>query len=439
MVKNKQIMNLLSIGGSDPSSGAGIQSDIKAFSEFNANSLTVITAITSQNTSSFGIVEPVSEKILKEQLESVMTDFRIDGIKIGMVHNSKIIKSIYNELKDLKIPIVIDPVIKSTTGGMLINKSDIEDFRKILIPLATIITPNEFEAEKLSKLKMGIKNNPEKIAMTIQNMGAKNVVITGIESNDNQILDFVQEKNKNYSIIGNKISKINHGSGCNYSAALTFALANKNNIKKSVQFAKKITYKSILNSKKIGKGIAITSIQNKDKINTELSRAINKFVEIKNIYKNIPECQTNFVYSKNQPKTTKEVLGIEGRIVKVGNHIEVAGDLSYGGSKHVATAVIAVNSKFSYINSAINLKYQKSMITKIKKTKLKVLEYDRDKEPVKIKSHGSTMKWGIKEAIKNSTKAPDVIFHKGDWGKEPMIIIFAENPENIIKKIKKII
>lgn len=432
-------MNLLSIGGSDPSSGAGIQSDIKAFSEFNANSLTVITAITSQNTSSFRTVEPVSEKILKEQLEVVLTDFKIDGIKIGMVYNSKIIKSIYNKLKNLKIPIVVDPVIKSTTGGMLINKSDIEDFRKFLIPLATIITPNKFEAEKLSKLKIGIKNNPEKIAIAIQNMGAKNVVITGIESKDNQILDFVQEKNKNYSIIGNKISRINHGSGCNYSAALIFALANKNNIKKSVQFAKKITYRSILNSKKIGKGIAITSIRNKDKVNAELSQAINKFVEIKNIHKSIPECQTNFVYSKNQPKSTKEVLGIEGRIVKVGNHVEVVGDLSYGGSKHVATAMIVVNSKFSHINSAINVKYQKSTIVKIRKLKLKVLEYDRNKEPIKIKSQGSSMKWGIKEAIKNSTKAPDVVFHKGDLGKEAMIIIFADNPENIIKKILKII
>ncbi len=432
-------MNLLSIGGSDPSSGAGIQSDVKAFSEFNANSLTVITAITSQNTSSFRTVEPVSEKILKEQLESVMTDFKIDGIKIGMVYNSKIIKLIYNKLKNLKIPIVVDPVIKSTTGGMLIKESDIEDFRKFIIPLATIITPNKFEAEKLSKLKIDIKNNPEKIATVIQNMGAKNIVITGIESKNKQILDFVQEKNKNYFITGNKVFEINHGSGCNHSAALTFALANKNNIKKSIQFAKKITYRSILNSKKIGKGIAITSIQKKDRINTELLQAINKFVEIKNIHKNIPECQTNFVYSKNYPKSTKEVLGIEGRIVKVGNHVEVAGELSYGGSKHVATAVIAVNSKFSHINSAINLKYQKSTIVKIKKSKLKVLEYDRNKEPIKIKSHGSTMKWGIGEAIKNSTKAPDAIFHKGDFGKEPMIIIFADNPENIIKKIKKII
>ncbi len=175
-------MNLLSIGGSDPSSGAGIQSDIKTFSSFNVHGLTVITAITSQNTSNFGMIEPVSQKILKNQLESVASDFKIDGIKIGMVYNSQIIKVLYHQLKKLKIPIVIDPVLKSTTGGSLIERSAIKDFQKFIIPLATIITPNKFEAEILSKTKINSKNTPKKVAKIIQKMGAKNVVITGIET-----------------------------------------------------------------------------------------------------------------------------------------------------------------------------------------------------------------------------------------------------------------
>jgi len=90
-------MNLLSIGGSDPSSGAGIQSDVKTFTVLNAHCLTVITAITSQNTSSFGMIEPVSQKILRDQLDVVMSDFKIDGIKIGMVYNSQIIKTLYQK------------------------------------------------------------------------------------------------------------------------------------------------------------------------------------------------------------------------------------------------------------------------------------------------------------------------------------------------------
>ena len=430
-------MNLLSIGGSDPSSGAGIQSDLKTFTTFNVHCLTVITAITSQNTSSFGMVEPVSQKILENQLESIISDFKIDGIKIGMVYNSQIIKILYHKLKKLKVPIVIDPVIKSTTGGILIERSSIKDYQKFLIPLATVITPNKFEAEILSKTKINAKNMPEKIAKIIQKMGAKNVVITGIETENDQVSDFIQEEENKYYISGNKISKINHGSGCNYSAAIIFALANNKSIKESVEFAKQFTYNSIKNAKNIGKGIAITDIQ--DNINLELSRAINKFVEIKNIYKNIPECQTNFAYSKSKPKSIKDILAISGRIVKTGKKVMVAGNLTYGGSKHVATALLIMNKKFPQICSAINLKYQDQTISKIKKSKLAVSSYDRNQEPETIKSKDSTIKWGINNAIKNSTKVLDVIYHKGDFGKEPMIIVFGETPNNVLKKILKII
>jgi len=431
-------VNLLSIGGSDPSSGAGIQSDIKAFSSLNTHCLTVITTITSQNTSSFGMIEPVSQKILKNQLESVMSDFKIDGIKIGMVYNSQIIKILYQTLKKLKIPIVIDPVIKSTTGGLLIKSSAIKDFQKFLIPLATVITPNKFEAEILSKTKINTKNTPKKIAKMIQKMGAKNVIITGIDTKKNQISDFVLEKSNEYFISGNKISKINHGSGCNYSAAIIFALAENKSIRESAKFAKQFTYNSIKNAKKVGMGIAITDIQ-EDKINLELSHAINQFIEIKNINKNIPECQTNFVYSKQKPKSTKDILGISGRIVKAGRQVIVAGNLTYGGSKHVATAVLTMNEKFPQIRSAINLKYQNTTITKIKRSKLMVSSYDRSQEPKNAKLKDSSINWGIKSAIKNSKKASDVIYHKGDFGKEPMIMVFGETPNDVLKKILKII
>ena len=430
-------MNLLSIGGSDPSSGAGIQSDIKVFSKLDIHCLTVITAITGQNTSNFGMVEPVSKNILENQLESIITDFKIDGIKIGMVYNSEIIKTLYHHLKKLKIPIVVDPVIKSTTGGMLIEKAAIIDFKKFIIPLATIITPNKFEAEILTKMKINSINTPEKIAKKIQRMGAKNIVITGIKIKNKKISDFVLEKNKKYYITDKEISKINRGSGCIHSASVLYSIVKNKNIKKALEFAKKNTFNSIKNSKKIGKGIAITNMEESNEI--KLLNSINEFTKIKNIYKNIPECQTNFVYSKQKPKSIKEILGISGRIVKSGEEVIVAGDLAYGGSKHVATALLTVNKKYSKIQSAINVKYKNDTISKIKKLKLTTYDYDRNHEPKNVKNGGSTIEWGIKNAIKNSTKPPDIIYHKGDFGKEPMIIVFAETPDIVIKKILKII
>jgi len=431
-------VNLLSIGGSDPSSGAGIQSDIKTFSTLNVHGLTVITAITGQNTSNFGMIEPISKKILENQLESVITDFKIDGIKIGMVYNSEIIKTIYQYLKKLDIPIVVDPVVKSTTGAMLIEKTAIVDFKKFIVPLATIITPNKFEAEILAKTKINSKNTPEKIAKIIQKMGAKNVIITGVENKNNEISDFVLESDKKYFLVDEKIPKINRGSGNIHSAVALYGIVKYKKIKKSLEFAKQITLNSIKNSKKIGKGFEITNFDELDAKKVKLAKAINQFTKIKNIFENIPECQTNFVFSENKPKSIKEILGISGRIVKAGERIIVAGDLEYGGSKHVATALLSVNKKYSNIQSAINLKYRESTISKIKKMKWNTFDYDRNEEPENIKIKGSTIAWGITNAIKNSKKTPDVIFHKGDFGKEPMIILFGESPEIVIKKIQKL-
>jgi len=431
-------MNLLSIGGSDPSSGAGIQSDIKTFDSLNAHGLTVITTITGQNTSSFGMIEPVSQKILKNQLDSVISDFKIDGIKIGMVYNSEIIKTIYRELKNIKIPIVLDPIIKSTTGGLLIEKIAINDFKKFLIPLATVITPNKFEAEYLSEIKIDSKKSLQKAAKKIQDMGAKNIVITGLETNG-QISDFILERKSQYTISGKKIPKINHGSGCNYSSSLLFSLVNGTSLKEAVKFSKQFTYDSIKNAKNIGYGIGITQVKNRDVIYTELTHAINKFVEIKNIYKGIPECQTNFVFSKKNPKSSNDILGVSGRIVKTGNTVTVAGDLSYGRSKHVAMALITMNKKFPDVRSAINLRYNKETISKLRKERLLVSSYDRNTESKNVKTkEGSSIEWGIKYAIKNLKEPPDVIYHKGDFGKEPMIIIFAKTPALIIEKISKL-
>jgi hydroxymethylpyrimidine/phosphomethylpyrimidine kinase len=430
-------MNLLSIGGSDPSSGAGIQSDVKTFASLNAYGLTTITAITSQNTSKFGMIQPVSKTILKNQLNSIFSDFDVDGIKIGMVYNSEIIKTIFQTLKKYSIPIILDPVIQSTTGGMLIQKSAVNDFKKFLIPISTVITPNKFEAEFISGVKINSKKSLQKAGKIIQDMGAKSVVITGVELKKNYISDFVMTEKQDI-IENNKIKSTNHGSGCNYSASMIFALTQGKSVLESAKFAQKFTLDSIKGAQKVGKGIAITH-KKTDQRFFELSNAINNFTKIKNISQQIPECQTNFVFSKNSPKSIKDVLGISGRIVKTGERVTKVGPLEYGGSKHVATALLAMNTKFNQINSAINLKFQKETIVKLEKNGFIVKIYDRVKEPKSIKNkEGSSIKWGINNAIKDSKEPPDAIFHKGDFGKEAMIIIFGTTPESIIKKISNI-
>ncbi len=196
-------MNVLSIGGSDPSSGAGIQSDIKTFENHNVYGFTVITAITSQNTKKISKIMPISAKNIKSQLESVLTDFQIDAIKIGMVYDASIIKTINRVIKNQKCPIIVDPIIESTTKKILLKKSALSDYKKMIIPLATIITPNKKEAKILSG-----HSKMEDAAKEIQRLGAKNVIITGFRESKNEIEDFVMETDNNYILKGKKSMSI---------------------------------------------------------------------------------------------------------------------------------------------------------------------------------------------------------------------------------------
>lgn len=424
-------MNVLSIGGSDPSSGAGIQSDVKTFENHDVYGFTAITAITSQNTKKISKIAPISAKDIRTQLESVLSDFQIDAIKIGMVYDSSIIKIVNTMIKNQKCPIVVDPIIESTTKKILLKKSAINNYKKYIIPLATIITPNKKEAKILSGC-----SKAEDAAKELQKLGAKNVIITGFRESEKEIEDLVMEVDNNYILKGKKIKIINHGSGCNYSASITASLARKKSIYEATVTAKEYVYQSIKKSKNLGKGIKITH-KEISKIQKELSHSILDFQNIKNVSKLIPECQTNFVFSKDKPKTIKNVLGISGRLVKSGNNVIQAGELVFGGSQHVATAVIQVSKKFSKIRSAINIKYEPKIITNAKKHRMSVLSYDRKNESKKSKSkENSSISWGISSCLKSNI--PDIIYHKGDFGKEPMIIVFGETPAEVVRKIKLI-
>jgi len=424
-------MNVLSIGGSDPSSGAGIQSDIKTFENHGVYGFTVITAITSQNTKGISKILSIPSKVIKSQLQSVFTDFRIDAIKIGMMYDAAIIKAVYSMIKEQKCPIIVDPIIKSTTKTILLKKSALRDYRKMILPLATVVTPNKEEAKILAG-----ESSIRKAARKLQYLGAKNVIITGSKESGNEIEDFILESDKEYVLRGKKIKKVNHGSGCNYSASITASLAMKRTIYDAANYAKEYVFQSIKNSKDLGKGISITYTKISE-MQKELSHSIIDFQNIKDVSKMIPECQTNFVFSKIKPKKINSVLGISGRLVKAGKEVVQAGDLVFGGSQHVATAVIEVSKKFPEIRSAINVKYDPKIITKAKKRKMSVLSYNRKKESKNSKlKENSSISWGVSNCLKS--EMPDIIYHKGDFGKEPMIIVFGTTPAEVVRKIKQI-
>lgn len=419
------IVKALTVAASDPSSGAGIQSDLLVFSSLKVYGLSIITAVTAQNTERIISIKPLDTESIREQLDVVFEDFNINAIKVGMIYDKEIIEILYNYLKDINKPIIIDPVIKSTTNAQLL-KEDAYEQHKQLLKIATIITPNIPEAEILSGMNISNIEDAKEACKRF----STDVIITGGHFRDKPI-DILYTNNKFYEFVNERIEGEFHGTGSIFSAALTAEIAKGFNIINACKIANKYTRYAIENSYKIGKGLLIPSlIHYTDESMLELQRAVDILESIPNFHMLIPETETNFVYAKDG------IFGIEGRIVKSGKYVK-SGYIKENASKHVANA-LTIARKYTDFKSAINIRYDEELIKIAERLGMRVKSYDRRKEPEEIKKkEGSSIIWGMEEVFVNNR--PEVVYHKGDIGKEPMIIIFGKEPMDIIDKIENLL
>jgi hydroxymethylpyrimidine kinase / phosphomethylpyrimidine kinase / thiamine-phosphate diphosphorylase len=195
----------------------------------------------------------------------------------------------------------------------------------------------------------------------------------------------------------------------------------------------------------IGKGypvadsaIITSSSSFKFQVIDELSIAINELENISYLGKLIPETQSNFAYAIPNATSIEEVAGIKGRIVKIDEKVKASSCIEFGASRHIASAVISYMTINPAMRAGFNIKYDKKII-EILRSFIKISEYDRRLEPRKFKEkEGYTIKWGVKQALLKN-KAVNGIYHKGDFGIEPMIIIFGHKPGEILEYLRKIL
>lgn len=216
-------LNILSIAGDDPSGGAGIQADLKTFSALKAYGTSVITALTAQNTHGVKGVYSIEPYFIAMQLDSILSDIRIDSMKIGMLSNNSIIDIVSQKIQVNKIPFVIlDPVIISKNGYQLLSEDSIHNICIKLFPYVSIITPNIFEAASLLKTTVA-KSETEILeqGQSLLNFGCKAVLITGGHINSHICTDWLITKLENKCFSLPRVKTLNtHGTGCSLSSAL---------------------------------------------------------------------------------------------------------------------------------------------------------------------------------------------------------------------------
>ena len=239
---SRKYYKVLTIAGSDSGGGAGIQADLKTISAMGCYGMSVITALTAQNTKGVTGIHAVPPDFAGKQMEAVLSDIGVDAVKIGMLYSAKLIETVAQVLKKYKTDkIVLDPVMVAQSGDKLLEDNAIEAIKKHLMPLSSVVTPNLPEASVLLDCALYGFEDIKKGAKDLSEYGSRSVLIKGGHLKDNDSTDFLYLTKEDRFVIvkGKRIeTKNNHGTGCTLSSAIASCMAKGCGIEEAVRKAK---------------------------------------------------------------------------------------------------------------------------------------------------------------------------------------------------------
>lgn len=250
------VKKVLAIGGSDPSGGAGIQADQKTLTEIGVYGYTAVTAVTVQNSRGATSYDVLSSKLLRDQINAILDDGEIQGVKTGMLGNPEHVLDVANLITKNAINYsIIDPVIKASSGKHLVTETTVEAMKEKLLPLGFMVTPNIDEASYLSGIKIESENDLLKAARIIEKTGVQWVLIKGGHIDGDFAVDLLYDGNQDYFFRAKKVRAENvRGTGCMMASAICAYLVKGYDPYESVNRAKTYVRNKISNALLLGKG-----------------------------------------------------------------------------------------------------------------------------------------------------------------------------------------
>lgn len=253
---NATMKKALTIAGFDPSGGAGLQADLRVFQSHRIYGLSVVAALTAQNTSGVQAVSPVAAGMVSKQLRVLLSAMRPDATKIGMLCTAENVRTVARCIREFDLGnIVLDPVILSSSGKRLARRDAVREIRKGLLPLCTVITPNLHEAEALSGMTIAGLSDMEKAAKALKDLGPEYVLITGGHL-AGEAKDVLYDGAYHY-FRAKKVQGEFHGTGCVFSAAVAAGLAQGYPISSAVREAKKFMAMAFRKTLDTGRGMKL--------------------------------------------------------------------------------------------------------------------------------------------------------------------------------------
>jgi len=436
---------ILTIAGSDSGGGAGIQADLKAITVLGGYGMSVVTALTAQNTVGVQAVLELPLDFIEKQIDSVVSDIGVDAVKTGMLSSSEIVALVARKIKEYRLRrVVVDPVMVAKSGDLLLREEAQKALRENLIPLALVVTPNLPEATVLCGFEVGDRATMRQAALKIHEMGARNVLIKGGHLKG-EIVDLLFDGKDFHEYPTPRIpTKDTHGTGCAFASAIATGLGKGKRVHESVLQAKAFMASAIRFSLRLGKGhgppnpyALVAREAERFRVVESLKRAFRTLKD-KQISELIPEVRSNLGYALPYAETSNDVAAFPGRITTIGDSIGTVSGPEFGASRHVARIILTLMKRDPAFRSTMNIRFSDRIISSCKRAGMRVRHFDRAEEPRDIKEkEGSSLEWGTERVLKEG-EVPDVIFDRGDVGKEPIVRIIARNPEEVVRKVLKI-
>lgn len=255
----KRLPLALTIAGSDSGGGAGIQADLKTFSALGVFGMSVITALTAQNTLGVQGIYDISPEFIGQQIDSIFQDMGADAVKTGMLSNSSAIRMVAQKMREYKVnKLVVDPVMVAKGGDRLLKEEAENTLREVLLPLCMVVTPNIPEAEVISGIRIRSLMDMKEAAIIIHQKGPKNVVIKGGHLEGDKSIDLLYDGLNFLELSTPRVNTTNtHGTGCTFASAITAYLTKGLTVAEAVENAKQYltTILKLSSNLQIGKGV----------------------------------------------------------------------------------------------------------------------------------------------------------------------------------------
>ena len=443
--KGNRVPVALSVAGSDPSGGAGIQQDLKVFQAIGVWGCAAVAGLTVQDGLEVEAVEPVAPKLVARQVEALLPRVRPRAVKTGMLCTAGVVDAVAEVLAGHRVEnLVVDPVLRSTSGAELLSPEGLDALVSRLLPLAVLVTPNLPEAALLSGVDICGEEDMAEAARLIRERSGCAVLVKGGHGRGGEVVDLLLDEEGMFRFVHRRISLGGdvHGTGCAFSAATAAFLAKGCGLRDAVESAVKFIDTALAASFRPGSGAGVVNSlawQERDsekfRVLQALEAAWRRLSSARGAGRLIPEIQSNLGYALRGAGSVEEVAAFPGRIVRLGEGVARLSCPEFGASSHVARIILTASKFDPSVRSAMAVRYEEGFLAKGRALGLSVGSFSRSEEPREVREReGSSLVWGVEEAILSAGRMPDLIFDQGGHGKEPVIRVLGQDPLEVVDK-----